>query len=175
MSDYLFKRLLVSFLSIGLLAAPLESHALDLLPSFDFFKSKAQKGQDLWSFQDQYVRIVPQRKIDGAMPAPNDQPVQIDPLKLRQVLGAIDLWGKKGIFSDDQDTTPVFSASELDILARAIAEGLAQAKPDQDVTFWIVGMHEGTFTKEQEGIAGRVFYKDGKLNLIFGDLHRQDI
>jgi hypothetical protein len=172
MSDYLLKRLLISFLSVGLLAAPLESHALDLLPSFDFFKSKVQKGQDVWSFQDQFVRIVPQRKVDGAMPSPNDQPVQLDPLKLRQVLGAIDLWGKKGFFSKDQDTTPVFSASELDILARAIAVGLARAKPDQDVTFWIVGMHEGTFSKEQQGIAGRVFFKNGKLNLIFGDLLR---
>ena len=173
MSDYFYKRLLVSFLTVGLLAAPLQSEALDLLPSFNFFRSNGDlKGQDVWQFQDQFVRIVPQDKVDGKLPPPNDQPARLNPVKLREVLGAIQTWGKKGVFTHDQDTTPVFTPTELDILSRALAEGLAKAKPTQDVVFWIIGMHQGTFAKEQQGIAGRVFYRDGKLNLIFGDMDR---
>jgi hypothetical protein len=69
---------------------------------------------------------------------------------------------------------PVFNAPEIDMLSLHISEALHQAGPREDVTFAVVG-HFSTFVdflKVRQITTGRVFYQDGKLNIIFGIMHR---
>ena len=64
-------------------------------------------------------------------------------------------------------------AEELRNLAPRIASGLAKAGPRQDVTFSTIGSHPraaGGLVKDPGVNAGRVFYDDGKINVIFGEL-----
>jgi hypothetical protein len=66
---------------------------------------------------------------------------------------------------------PVFTGQQTTLLGQYLAKGLSGAKPDQDIIFAMeksvdrfVGM-----TPNRYFVAGRVFYKDNKLNLIIGE------
>ena len=72
-------------------------------------------------------------------------------------------------------------ASEARVLSKFLAVGLAEAAPDEDVTFAVIGMHRGLgvglfgrdlFAKSQKATTGRVFYFNGRLNIIFGVIHK---
>ena len=123
----------------------------------------------LWSANDQWVKIEPQ---DDATAPPNDHPVQLASEAISNALAAL------RIRIVDEDTAAeaqrsVFTAEELRNLAPRIASGLAKAGPAQDVTFSTIGSHPraaGGLVKDPGVNAGRVFYDDGKLNVIFGEL-----
>jgi hypothetical protein len=123
----------------------------------------------LWSANDQWVKLEPQ---DDAAAPPNDHPAQIANDAISNALAAL------RIRIVDEDTTTeaqrsVFTAEELRNLAPRIASGLAKAGPRQDVTFSTIGSHPrsaGGLVKDPGVNAGRVFYDDGKINVIFGEL-----
>jgi hypothetical protein len=123
----------------------------------------------LWSSNDQWVKIEPQ---DDAAAPPNDHPAQVPSEAVSNALAAL------RIRSTDEDAAAetqrsVFTAEELRNIAPRIATGLAQAGPRQDVTFSTIGSHprsSGGLVKDPGVNAGRVFYDDGKLNVIFGEL-----
>ena len=123
----------------------------------------------LWSANDQWVKIEPQ---DDAAASPNDHPAQLASEAIRNALAAL------RIRIVDEDTAAeaqrsVFTAEELRNLAPRIASGLAKAGPRQDVTFSTIGSHPraaGGLVKDPGVNAGRVFYDDGKINVIFGEL-----
>jgi hypothetical protein len=123
----------------------------------------------LWSANDQWVKIEPQ---DDAAASPNDHPVQLANEAVSNALAAL------RIRIVDEDTAAeaqrsVFTAEELRNLAPRIASGLAKAAPRQDVTFSTIGSHPrsaGGLVKDPGVNAGRVFYEDGKINVIFGEL-----
>ena len=123
----------------------------------------------LWSANDQWVKIEPQ---DDAAAAPNDHPAQLANEAISNALAAL------RIRIVDEDTAAetqrsVFTAEELRNLAPRIASGLAKAGPRQDVTFSTIGQPSAGRRRVGEGPgvnAGRVFYLDGKINVIFGEL-----
>ena len=123
----------------------------------------------LWSANDQWVKIEPQ---DDAAAPPNDHPVQLASEAISSALAAL------RVRIVDEDTAAeaqrsVFTAEELRNLAPQIASGLAKAGPAQDVTFSTIGSHPraaGGLVKDPGVNSGRVFYDDGKINVIFGDL-----
>lgn len=123
----------------------------------------------LWSANDQWVKIEPQ---DDAAASPNDHPAQLASEAISNALAAL------RIRIVDEDTAAeaqrsVFTAEELRNLAPRIASGLAKAGPRQDVTFSTIGSHPraaGGLVKDPGVNAGRVFYVDGKINVIFGEL-----
>jgi len=123
----------------------------------------------LWSTNDQWVKIEPQ---DDAAASPNDHPTQLASEAISNALAAL------RIRIVDEDTAAeaqrsVFTAEELRNLAPRIASGLAKAGPRQDVTFSTIGSHPrsaGGLVKDLGVNAGRVFYDDGKINVIFGEL-----
>lgn len=166
MQSRLLKILLIAGLGAGLLL-PGESQALDLLPGFG---TSAGKAAVIWSSGDQYVRLVPQGEVNGKAPAPNDQPVHLDPAQLRMALAGIARVDGNNKVASQAKTTPVFSAGELDVLALALVRGLAQARPDQDLVFMVRGIPKSTGHRKLQAVAGRVFFHAGRLNLIFGDV-----
>jgi hypothetical protein len=131
--------------------------------------------RELWSLGDQYVRLVPQDPPSTGNIDPNDHPITIAEDELGRALSRLEILGSVSLtwFSDSTaKTTPVFSVAEIEQLVPQIVRALTIARPDEDMVFAVVGMHPGTVTKERQAIAGRVFYHAGKLNVIFGDLHR---
>ncbi|HWJ06164.1 MAG TPA: SHOCT domain-containing protein [Steroidobacteraceae bacterium] len=123
----------------------------------------------LWSGDDEWVKIEPQ---DDPAAVPNDQPVQLGLEAIKNALGALQ------VHLVDPDTgtesrRPVFTVDELGNLTPRVASGLAKAGPRQDVTFSTIdgrSLAAGGLVRKPGVNAGRVFYNDGRLNVIFGEL-----
>jgi hypothetical protein len=123
----------------------------------------------LWSANDQWVKIEPQ---DDAAASPNDHPAQLANEAVSNALAALRIRiVDEGTAAETQRS--VFTAEEVRNLAPRIASGLAKAGPRQDVTFSTIGSHPraaGGLVKDPGVNAGRVFYDDAKINVIFGEL-----
>lgn len=123
----------------------------------------------LWSANDQWVKLEPQ---DDAAASPNDHPAQLSSEAISNALAALRI----RIVDEAAGTEAqraVFTAEELRNVAPQISSGLAKAGPRQDVTFSTIGSHPrsaGGLVKDPGVNAGRVFYDDGKINVIFGEL-----
>lgn len=122
----------------------------------------------LFTSRDQFVRIVPQDKVKGSQVPANGQPVSLDEEQMRMALSSLEF-----LTPGKDSSSPVFAKPELDVLSRYLSTALAQAGPDEDVTFAVVGDYLAVYglAKEQMYTSGRVFYRDGKLNVIFGAIH----
>ncbi len=164
--------LAVTLLALGVVA--MTAHAVDWLPDFGF--SKDDETKKIWDGGDQYVRLQKQDAGSGPRPPLNNHPQRLNPKQLSVALTNLEMRLKRG-----SDTViPVFVASEVRLLSKYLAVGLAEAAPDEDVAFAVIGMHRGKglglfgrdlFAKSQMVTTGRVFYLDGKLNIIFGVVH----
>lgn len=125
----------------------------------------SEGGPVLWEAGEQYVRL---SSSDQAVD--NQHPVDITTEEMRTVLESLFVPERHFI---SKKLYPVFSSAEIQVLSSALAKGLAVAQPDQDVTFVTVGFHPGLLTKVREANTGRVFFKNGKLQIIFGMLHHE--
>jgi hypothetical protein len=110
-----------------------------------------------------YVRI--ETREPGA--ALNQHPVQIDPAALRAMLARVQLAGTR--------SEPLFNSGELDELVPPLAQALARATPEQDVSFAVAGQHGlmGPLALRVVTTA-RVFWTGNTMNLVFG-LVRRDV
>lgn len=128
----------------------------------------AQSDRVIWEGNDQSVVLVPQD--DEAAP-PNDHPATVAAKDVERKLASL-----RFRYADKETGTaplPVFNAEQIEILGEALAAGLGRATPSQDVRFSIIGAQRpspGAFLRRNRLTAGRVFFLDGKLNVIFGEL-----
>jgi len=122
----------------------------------------------LFKSRDQYVRIVPQDSVKGSKVSANGQPVSLDEEQVRMALRSLEF-----MTPGKDSSSLVFEKPELDVLSRYLSAALAQAGPEEDVAFAVVGDYLAVYglAKEQMYTSGRVFYRDGKLNIIFGAIH----
>lgn len=110
-----------------------------------------------------YVRI--ERSEDGA--PPNDQPFAITATQLRALL-------EKLQFGTGGDTEAIFNADELAEIAGPLSTALAKASPREDVTFAVSGKHGAVALFQPRTVTtGRLFVKNGSINIIFNDIHGQ--
>ncbi len=123
----------------------------------------------VWELRDNYVRLERQDVLKGKTLPPNAHPVNILADRLKTALAKIQVK-----HSNKDRPAPLFSEWELDQLSSHISAGLAEARPNQDVTFAIVGWHKGGLggLKQPTVTTGRVFYQGGQLNLILGEAQR---
>lgn len=145
--------------------------AVGALPGCASFRTAQGRTivETVWQSGDQYVALEKQDKPTGAALIPNAHPVNIHADRIRSALGSIEVR-----LRDNEKGIQLFSDPELAVLAENISRGLAKAGPDEDVTFAVIGHHAalmGLF-KERRVTAGRVFSRDGEINIIFGDLSR---
>jgi hypothetical protein len=121
----------------------------------------------IWHSREQNVRIVKQEVIKGSTFTPNDQPVMLEPSQIQSALATLEVRLDRG-----DKMIPVFTQQELETLGGKLSEALAQAGPDEDVTFAVVGQRKALYglAKQRKVTTGRVFYREGKLNLIFGKM-----
>ncbi|WP_417067410.1 SHOCT domain-containing protein [Niveibacterium terrae] len=103
-------------------------------------------------------RVMLKATDHGAAPA-NDHPVRLDARDIAERLTRIRAL-------HEQKLLPVFSDDEIARLAPVIAEALAHARSDQDLLFLTSGKR--SFFGDALANAGRIFFANGELNLIFG-------
>ncbi|MRR06446.1 MAG: hypothetical protein EG828_05795 [Deltaproteobacteria bacterium] len=133
-------------------------------------KSILPKDKDaklLFKSRDQYVRIVKQDAVKGMTVPANEHPVSLDMGQIRNVLSSLEIMLPK-----QDKSVPVFAKPELDNLERYLSQGLAEAGPGEDVIFAVVGDFRAAYglAKVPKYTTGRVFYREGKLNIIFGKI-----
>ena len=98
----------------------------------------------------------------------NDHPVDLDGKQISTALTALEFTEKK-LFTGETIKS-VFTIAQVNLLGKQIAKGLKNAKAGQDIIFVLVGSNPKLILLDQKYfIAGRAFYKDGKLNIIIGD------
>ena len=108
-----------------------------------------------------YVQVEP---IEAGAAA-NDHPAGFTATQIRAVL-AMQKTGRDGNILNDE---------ELIEIAAPIAAALSKASPREDVVFAVAGKHGfiGSIAGPRSVTSGRVFYKNGALNIIFGDIRVQ--
>lgn len=126
-------------------------------------------GQTLWQSGIQFVAV---QSRPAGTPA-NNQPHAIGADRIRALLGSL------RVSKDGQDhAKPVFTPDAVAALSPALAKGLATAGPDQDIAFAVTtraqsNQHQMLLLDVREPLltTGLVFYREGRLNLIFGKMH----
>jgi len=108
-----------------------------------------------------YVRL---DEAKGAL-ASNDHPVNVSVAQVRAWLAGIKVKPE-----DSDEPIPLIPADLLPQLSVLVAQALGDARPDQDVIFHTFRKVGSWFGSTRRDTTARVFYRDGALNLIFGDL-----
>ncbi len=127
------------------------------------------RERTIWQARDQYVKIERQDHPAGVAVSVNLHPADVPADRLRGMLESIEALPR-----GENKGVRLFNDDELTILSENIHAGLAQAGPDQDVTFAVIGHYPALMglLKEPMVTTGRVFSRDGELDIIFGDVHR---
>jgi len=105
----------------------------------------------------------------------NDHPVELDAITINNALKSLEFTEKS--FLSRERIRVVFSVSQINLLSKQLEKGLKNAKPGQDIIFVMEGgSRKLILLNEKNFVAGRVFYKEGKLNIILGeyDMARND-
>ncbi len=122
----------------------------------------------IWEHDDQIVRLA---KQDDDSATPNDHPASIERGDIKAMLESL-----RFRYADEEPgsvSVPVFTRTDIDNLGKALASGLDRAAPSQDIIFHVISARRlsgGAFARRDRVCAGRVFYRDGKLNMIFGQV-----
>jgi len=132
----------------------------------DWFGSEDDKDI-IWKIGlNQYIKYAEQ---DSTKFGKNEHPVELNEKEIDYALKALE-FEEKTLLSFTEQTRTVFTPLQLKVLSQSLSQGLKKAKPDQDIIFVLersesklLGMKEKSFH------SGRIFYKDGKLNIIMGD------
>ena len=111
-----------------------------------------------------YVSVVPQDSAGHIPVPPNSHPAEMTEELLVTLLDSVQV----------RDTlkakpTPLFTEGALQLLAPHLQQALRKAGPREDVTFIVVALYKTLLGgNTPKTTSGRLFYLDGKLNLIFG-------
>lgn len=126
----------------------------------------------LWLSDLDYVQLIPQ---DGVAAPNNEHPASIGPLEIESMFAALRV--KKMVSSlnlltsTDYQVVPVFNRDELAKVSNLISDALHSAGPKQDVAFSVSSSRKAWFAKKTLSTTGRVFVQNGRLNVIFREMH----
>ena len=153
--------------AVILLIVPFSAHAFEL---FDGLFEKDEISATVWQLKEQYVRLVKSEKGSE----PSDHPILLERLEVEQALASLQLWVEGGVLRDEEATT-VYPRKQAALISRYVTDALKHAEPDDDVIFNVRGYTDVmlSLAKEREWTTGRVFFKDGKLNLIIGEYQKR--
>ena len=147
---------------------------LTLLPPLTLAANLLGDDKDLlWeSGVNLRIALAKQDKSPGGKTLPNSHPVALNAKDITDALSGIEFWEKEGILKSAEENT-VFSISQARLLGNFLSQGLAKARPDQDIVFVLANLKKGSFgIKNKVYMAGRAFYLDNKLHIIIGDYDR---
>ena len=138
--------------------------SLTLILSFQSFADDI-----LWeSGQNLFIKLVPQDEGKSGKTPPNSHPVELVEKDIAEAMELIKIWTKD--YYEGKDLDRVFTINVSRLLAEHTAKGLKQAKPNQDIIYTLAGKKIGSLgAQDVRYQTGRVFYLDGKLNIIIGE------
>ncbi len=116
-------------------------------------------GRQLWRISD-YTTVELVAREAGA--PDNQHPMAIEPNTLHAWLQQVQLL-RGGA------AKPLFAIDELRSIVPALAEALANARPDQDIALVSSARHEDNTFYSISAVTARLFAADGHLNLIVHD------
>lgn len=133
--------------------------------AIDFFNK--DKPDILWQAGlNQYIKYVNQ---DTEQFGVNQHPVVLNQDNIKNALLALNI-EEDSFFSAKKDIKPVFTFQQVKLLTKILPQALENAKGDQDILFSLEKVTKQVLgLKKHSFIAGRVFYKDDTLNIIFGE------
>jgi hypothetical protein len=111
-----------------------------------------------------HVRREPQGESGGQV-ALNDHPVALRVKRIRTWLRDLEVRPEDG-----GEPLTLVPSEQLPELSAILAQALREARPDEDVVFHVFRTAGSWFGSERRVTTARVFYRNGALNLIFGDL-----
>ncbi|MBT5913725.1 MAG: SHOCT domain-containing protein [Rhodospirillaceae bacterium] len=107
-------------------------------------------------------------ELDDSAFGKNDHPFKVDEEELINALSAL-AYTETGLLGGET-VVPVFSYSQIRILAEYLSKGLSEAKPNQDIIYAIGGSSKKVIILTRKSYTtGSVFYKDNKLNILIGE------
>lgn len=135
-----------------------------LLTPTDAATQPAASGQTVWRAQQVgWVRLVEAEPGAGSL----DHPVQLDPASVAAVLRGLTVE-----YPELERSNDVFTDDEIEVLVPALVRALATAGPDQDVAFATTANRRLTLFVNRPSVnTARVFFDDGKLNIILGHVN----
>lgn len=110
-----------------------------------------------------YVRIDEQDDQN----IPNDHPFPISAKELVELLSPL-TYKKKSFMNLGSGNEPIFERRQLEKLSGHLSQGLKVAGRNQDIIFAMSGNKKEFIGTTSLVTSGRVFVKDGHLNIIFG-------
>lgn len=127
----------------------------------------SEDEDDLWrSGLNRYIKYAEQ---DTNKFGKNDHPVNLDEKNISLALRALEV-PDDSFFADDETLMNVFTVQQIKLLSEQLAKGLEKASPDQDIIFVLEKAEKKLLgLQDKRFLAGRAFYKDGKLNIIIGE------
>jgi hypothetical protein len=122
--------------------------------------SQASDVRKLWESRDQFVAL--ERSGTGIA---NDHPLELSPDRLTAILASIEV-----TTADSRSPQQLMTNQSLEALVPHLIQGFRQAEPGEDVTFAVIGLYTSAMglAKSPKVTTGRIFYKEGRLNIIFG-------
>ena len=137
------------------------------VPAIDFFTDKDVIWQ---ASNNEYFKYTDQ---DTTSLGKNDHPVELEAKEISAILGSLKI-REEDNNAAEKEFKAVFSTQQTNMLSQYLAKGLRSAKPNQDIIFAMEKSVDRYFGLKPNRffVAGRVFYKDNKLNIIIGDYDR---
>ena len=120
---------------------------------------KGTTGRQLWRLAD-YTTVELVAREPGA--PDNQHPWSVDAETLHS-------WLQQVTVLRSGKPRPLFAGDELDKISPAIAEALANARPDQDLALVSAAHHEDNSFFSISAVTARLFVVDGHLNMIVHD------
>lgn len=147
-----FKTALLLLLAVGLISSG----------------ANAADRKSLWQSRDQFVALESLEKADTSQ---NNHPVEISPESFAELLATIEIRSE-----EDGKAEALFTPDSLQALASPLQKAFHSASSINDITFAVIGLYKSGwgFAKTPKVTTGRLFYRDGHLNLIFGQV-QQDV
>lgn len=162
------KLLPVGFVGLLVLMLAGQTQALSVFDNLNIgFLGSEEQSVDKTIWQDGPNRYVKLTSQDTRMYGPNQHPVTLEQRQVNIALAQLRI-------ARSQAAIPVFTEEQVSLLSIMLATGLKEASAAQDVVFALekseskmMGLKGNSYF-----VAGRAFYKDGRLNLIIGDYDR---
>ena len=139
--------------------------------------AELQNPEYIWQEKEQFIALVDSKSVRSSETMHNHHPQTLSEKMIAEMLAGIGITKKDSRFSVGGRQTeigdPLFSYDEIENLARHLKVAFSQAHSNQDIVFKSHGKKEGlgSVIKLKTINTGRIFWKDDKLNIIFGEIH----
>lgn len=119
----------------------------------------------IWETGEGRVALVPQDTGKAVPVTPNNHPAELSNDLIIGLLGSIQV---RDTLKDKPG--PLFTEGSLQLIGPYLQQAFREAGPGDDVSFVVVGLYKTLlgFANRAMVTSGRLFYKDGKLNLVLG-------